>query len=60
MTSSFADLKRSRSSNLESLLKETQKINQPSGDQGGPDEGFWKPTVDKAGNGGMLLAEAFD
>ena len=55
MTSSFADLKRSRSSNLESLLKETQKINQPSGDQGGPDERFWKPTVDKAGNGYAVI-----
>ena len=52
---SFADLKRSRSSNLESLLKETQKINQPNADQSGPDDRFWKPTVDKAGNGYAVI-----
>jgi len=55
MTSSFADLKRSRTSNLESLLKETQKINQPNTAQGGPDDRFWKPTVDKAGNGYAVI-----
>ena len=55
MNTSFADLKRSRTSNLESLLKETQKINQPNADQSGPDERFWKPTVDKAGNGYAVI-----
>jgi len=55
MNTSFADLKRSRTSNLESLLKETQKINQPNSDQSGPDERFWKPTVDKAGNGYAVI-----
>ena len=55
MATSFADLKRSRTNNLESLIKETQKINQPQQNESGPDERFWKPDVDKSGNGFAVI-----
>jgi hypothetical protein len=55
MNTSFADLKRSRKSNLDSLIKETQKINQPTNEAGGADTRFWKPDVDKAGNGYAVI-----
>lgn len=49
MTTSFAAMKKSRQSSLEALTKELSKLNT----QQGPDDDnrFWKPTVDKAGNG---------
>ena len=50
MTTSFSALKQSRQSSLDALTKELSKLSTPSS---GPDEDtrFWKPTVDKAGNG---------
>ena len=47
---SFADLKKqSRAGSLtEKLIKQVEKLN--SG-EGGADDRFWKPEVDKAGNG---------
>jgi len=50
---SFADLKRSSSSSFEKLTKELAKQNTTYSD---PDEGkYWKPTVDKAGNGYAVI-----
>ena len=50
---SFADLKRSSSSSFERLTKELAKQNTTYSD---PDEGkYWKPTVDKAGNGYAVI-----
>ena len=51
--SSFANLKRS-SSNLDKLTKALEQINSPqSGDSS--EENFWKPEVDKAGNGYAVI-----
>ena len=51
--SNFANLKRS-SSNLEKLTKALEQVNSPqSGDSS--DENFWKPEVDKAGNGYAVI-----
>ena len=50
---SFADLKRSSNSSFEKLTKELAKQNTTYSD---PDEGkYWKPTVDKAGNGYAVI-----
>lgn len=49
--SSFANLKRNRSS-LETLTKAIEATNQPQGESGGKDDNrFWQPSVDKSGNG---------
>jgi hypothetical protein len=55
MTSSFADLKRARKTSLETLISETNKLNSPGESQNRDDENFWKPTVDKAGNGYAVI-----
>ena len=55
MTASFADLKRSRGTSLETLISETNKLNNPAEGNQRPDDNFWKPTVDKAGNGYAVL-----
>ena len=47
---SFADMKKKRGEKLQSLLKETAKINTPSQGQG-DDDRFWRPELDKSGNG---------
>ena len=51
---SFADLKKqSRAGSLtEKLIKQVEKLN--SG-EGGADDRFWKPEVDKAGNGYAVI-----
>lgn len=54
MSTSFADLKRSRQSSLDKLLNETSKV-QGEGQTGGKDERFWTPVVDKAGNGYAVI-----
>ena len=43
-------MKKKRGDKLQTLLKETQKINQPAGYQG-DDDRFWRPELDKSGNG---------
>lgn len=54
MSSSFAALKKNRTSELEKLRTETQKLNSPQ--QGSQDDNrFWKPEVDKAGNGYAII-----
>ena len=52
---SFADLKKqSRAGSLtDKLIKKVEKLN--SGEGGGADERFWKPEVDKAGNGYAVI-----
>ena len=54
MTTSFNELKRSRSNDLEKLNKELTKINSQSGDRT-KDDRFWSPTVDKVGNGYAVI-----
>jgi hypothetical protein len=54
MTSSFSELKRSRKTSLKSLIEETGKMT-GSPEQSGDQDRFWKPTVDKAGNGYAVL-----
>ena len=51
---SFADMKKKRGDKLQSLLKETAKINQPAGYQN-DDDRFWRPELDKSGNGMALV-----
>ena len=52
MASSFADLKKSRNKDLEKLTQEVSKLsNKEEGKKSYEDLRFWKPTVDKAGNG---------
>ena len=51
---SFADLKRSSSTNFEKLNKELSKLNS-SNERKNDDDNYWKPEVDKAGNGYAVL-----
>ena len=48
--STFADMKKQRKSNLTSLIKETEKITSPNV-FGDTDDRFWRPELDKSGNG---------
>ena len=51
-SSSFADLKKSRTKDLEKLTDAVSKLtNKEEGKKSYEDLRFWKPTVDKAGNG---------
>ena len=54
MAQSFAALKKSRSSSLDKLVSETTKINAPA-EGSSEDTRFWKPSVDKAGNGYAVI-----
>jgi len=51
---SFAQMKKQRGEKLQSLLNETQKINQPTRGQG-DDDRFWRPELDKSGNGSAVI-----
>jgi hypothetical protein len=51
--SSFASLKRSSKSSLEKLTQEVSKLNKKF--DNGDDEKFWKPEVDKSGNGYAVI-----
>ena len=53
MSNSFSQLKKSSKSSLDSLTSELNKLSekQSGGGANGPDERFWKLTVDKAQNG---------
>ena len=51
---SFADMKKKRGDKLQTLLKETAKLNTPTGHQG-DDDRFWRPELDKSGNGMALV-----
>tara|TARA_R100000951_G_scaffold116300_2_gene127507 strand:- start:69 stop:986 length:918 start_codon:yes stop_codon:yes gene_type:complete len=54
MATSFSELKRSRSSSLKTLIDETNKLSSgnPNAQQ---EDRFWKPVVDKAGNGYAVI-----
>lgn len=51
---SFADLKRSSSQTFEQLNAELSKLNQKR-DNSAEDDNYWKPTIDKAGNGYAVI-----
>ena len=53
MTTSFAELKRSRKSVYDKIVSETNKMQNGGG--GGADTRFWQPEVDKAGNGYAVI-----
>ncbi len=54
MTNSFGALKRNRAEGFDKLTASLNKLNQKSGGPG-PDDRFWKPEVDKAGNGYAVI-----
>lgn len=51
---SFADLKRSSTSSFDKLTKELEKLNKNTFKDDNEDK-YWKPTVDKAGNGYAVI-----
>lgn len=51
----FASLKTSRKSQFDKLTAAAEKVSGNSQQNNGPDERFWKPTVDKAGNGSAII-----
>ena len=51
---SFANMKKNRNKSLESLIKETEKINSPSIGNG-DDDRFWRTALDKSGNGYAVI-----
>ena len=53
MSSSFASLKKSRKTSLDSLVKAAEKLTART--DNGPDQRLWKPEVDKSGNGYAVL-----
>lgn len=54
MAASFADLKRNRKSAFEALADKAKKISEGK-NNGGSDDRFWSPTVDKTGNGYAVI-----
>ena len=53
MTTSFADLKRSRKSIYDKIVEETNKVQ--TGGNRNVDDRFWQPDTDKAGNGYAVI-----
>lgn len=53
MSSSFAQLKKSRKSQFDKLAKAAEQVSSNSKPSG--DDRFWKPTVDSAGNGSAII-----
>jgi hypothetical protein len=51
--SSFAQMKSNRQSNIDKITNEVSKLQGPATPQG--DDGFWKPEVDKSGNGHAII-----
>jgi hypothetical protein len=52
MANSFAELRKSRTKDLEKLTEQVNKLNSKEGEKKSyEDDRFWKATVDKAGNG---------
>lgn len=51
---SLSELRKNRG-NFDSLMKEVEKIANPTNEKRGDDDRFWKPSVDKAGNGQAVL-----
>ena len=48
---SFSDMKQRSKTNLASLIKETEKISNPKTGFSDTDDRFWRPELDKSGNG---------
>jgi len=48
---SFSDMKQRSKTNLASLIKETEKISNPNSGFNDTDDRFWRPELDKSGNG---------
>jgi len=55
MTNSFAQLKKSRSSQFEKLANAVEKASSNTQQKSSGDDRFWKPTIDKAGNGSAII-----
>ena len=56
MANTFAELRKSRSKDLEKLTVQVNKLNDKSSEKKSyEDTRFWKPTVDKAGNGMAVI-----
>lgn len=51
----FASLKSSRKTQFDKLSAAAEKVSGNQSQANGPDERFWKPTVDKAGNGSAII-----
>jgi hypothetical protein len=52
---SFASLKKSRGASLSRLVSESQKLQGGQQQSSGADDRFWKPEVDKSGNGFAVI-----
>lgn len=56
MATSFADLKKSRNKDMETLTAQVSKLSSKDGEKKSYiDDRFWKPLVDKAGNGFAVI-----
>ena len=55
MASSFAALKKRRTSDLEKLQSEIEKINKPQNNFSRDDDRFWKAELDKSGSGYAVI-----
>lgn len=51
----FASLKSNRKSSFDKLTAAAEKVAGNQSQSSGPDERFWKPTVDTAGNGSAII-----
>ena len=51
----FATLKSNRKSSFDKLTAAAEKVAGNQSQNNGPDERFWKPTVDTAGNGSAII-----
>ena len=52
---SFSDMKQRSKTNLASLIKETEKISNPNSGFNDTDDRFWRPELDKSGNGYAVI-----
>ena len=52
---SFSDMKQRSKTNLASLIKETEKISNPKTGFSDTDDRFWRPELDKSGNGYAIV-----
>ena len=52
---SFAEMKKRSKTNLSSLIKETEKISNPNSNFGDADDRYWRPELDKSGNGYAII-----
>ena len=55
MATSFAALKKSRTSSIDKLVQASQKLNTGNQSSNNKDDRFWQLSVDKAGNGMAIL-----